>query len=143
MGLRVDRRSPRRAGRQLTKARSRRVPRTISGASLRLFTIIGIRNCDAELRQITLRGGHQHPALLLANGFESSLSNLVRRYVWRCLVEKAIAGQLQFFYLNRLSSAMVIKVDFDLALTVLAFNLYRLFARPGDGPAARHGPDAV
>ena len=85
--------------------------------------------CAAELRQITLRGGHQRPAMLLTNDFESSLSDLVRRYARRWLVEKAIAEQLQFFHLNRLSSAMVIKVDFDLALTVLAFNLYRLFAR--------------
>lgn len=85
--------------------------------------------CTTELRQITLRGGHQRPALLLTNDFKSSLSDLVRRYARRWLVEKAIAEQLQFFHLNRLSSAMVIKVDFDLALTVLAFNLYRLFAR--------------
>ena len=129
VGLRVDRRSPRRAGRQLTGARTRRVPRSISVASLRLFAIIGIPNCDAELRQFTLRSGHQHRALLLANDFESSVSNLVRRYAPRCLVEKAIAEQLQFFYLNQLSSAMVMKVEFDLALTVLALNLYRLFAR--------------
>ena len=91
---------------------------------------VKLHDCAVELRQITLQGGgHQRPALLLTNDFESSLSDLVRRYARRWLVEKAIAEQLQFFHLNRLSSAMVIKVDFDLALTVLAFNLYRLFAR--------------
>ena len=39
-----------------------------------------------------------------------------------------IAEQLAFFHLNRLSSSMVIKVDFDLTITVLAYNLYRLLA---------------
>ena len=33
-----------------------------------------------------------------------------------------------FFHLNRLSSSMVIKMDFDLAMTILAYNLYRLLA---------------
>ena len=32
------------------------------------------------------------------------------------------------FHFNRLSSSMVIKVDFDLAMTVTAYNLYRLLA---------------
>ena len=91
---------------------------------------ISLRDCPCELRQITLRkGAHQRPAMLLTNDFEASLSDLVRRYARRWLVEQAISEQLEFFHLNRLSSAMVIKVDFDLALTVLAFNLYRLCAR--------------
>ena len=91
---------------------------------------ITLRDCPCELRQITLRkGAHQRPAMLLTNDFEASLSDLVRRYARRWLIEQAISEQLQFFHLNRLSSSMVIKVDFDLAMTVLAFNLYRLFAR--------------
>lgn len=39
VALRVDRRSPSRTGQQLTEARSRRVPRSISFALLRLFPI--------------------------------------------------------------------------------------------------------
>jgi len=44
------------------------------------------------------------------------------------LVEKTISEQIDFFHLNRVSSSMVIKVDFDLTMTILAHNLYRLFA---------------
>ena len=40
--------------------------------------------------------------------------------------EQSISEQLAFFHLNRLSSSMVIDVDFDLA--VLAYNLLRLLA---------------
>ena len=36
--------------------------------------------------------------------------------------------QIDFFHLNRVSSSMVIKVDFDLTMTILAHNLYRLMA---------------
>ena len=34
-----------------------------------------------------------------------------------------------FFHLNMVSSSMVIKVDFDLTMTVLSHNLYRLLAK--------------
>jgi hypothetical protein len=65
----------------------------------------------------------------------------VRKYCRRWLVEKGIAEQIDFFHLNRVSSSMVIKVDFDLIMTVLAHNIYRLLAskleRKADGlPAA-------
>ena len=86
---------------------------------------------DGQLRQITVLrrpGSRRRPSLLLTNDFDSSLSQLLRRYARRWLIEKSIAEQLAFFHLNRLSSSMVIKVDFDLAMTVLAHNLYRLLA---------------
>ena len=86
---------------------------------------------DGQLRQITVLrrpGSRRRPSLLLTNDFDSSLSQLLRRYARRWLIEKPIAEQLAFFHLNRLSSSMVVKVDFDLAMTVLAHNLYRLLA---------------
>ena len=46
----------------------------------------------------------------------------------RWIVEKSISEQIDFFHLNRVSSSMVIKVDFDLTMTILAHNLYRLLA---------------
>ena len=44
------------------------------------------------------------------------------------MVEKEISEQIDFFHLNLVSSSMVIKVDFDLTMSILAHNLYRLFA---------------
>ena len=92
-------------------------------------SITPLRDYDGEIRQIAVLHGAHRPALLITNDFNSSLSTLLRRYAQRWLVEKSISEQLAFFHLNRLSSSMVIKVDFDLALTVLAYNLYRLLAR--------------
>ena len=90
---------------------------------------VPLRYYDGELRQIAILRGSRRPALLITNDFHSSLSCLLRRYARRWLVEKSISSQLSFFHLNRLSSSMVIKVDFDLAITVLAYNLSRLLAR--------------
>ena len=87
-----------------------------------------LRHYGGEIRQIAVLHGASRPALLITNDFDSSLATLLRRYARRWLLEQAISAQLNFFHLNRLSSSMVIKVDFDLAMTVLAYNLYRLLA---------------
>ncbi|GAI92312.1 unnamed protein product, partial [marine sediment metagenome] len=62
------------------------------------------------------------------NDFDIKTEALVRKYARRWLVEKSISEQVEFFHLNKVSSSMVIKVDFDLTMTILAHNIYRLFA---------------
>ena len=82
-----------------------------------------------EIRQVAITGnGKVKPALIITNDYEISTEAVVRKYARRWLVEKGISEQIDFFHLNRLSSSMVIKVDFDLTMTILAHNLYRLFA---------------
>ena len=85
---------------------------------------------DGTLRQITVlrRPDSRGPSPMLTNHFDSTLPEVLRRYTRRWLIEKSISEQLAFFDLNRLSSSMVIKGDFDLAMTVRAHNLYRLLA---------------
>jgi hypothetical protein len=70
---------------------------------------------------------------MITNDFDISLEGLVRKYSRRWLVEKEISEQVHFFHLNRNSSGIVVKVDFDLVMTILAHNLYRLFAQNIDG----------
>jgi len=91
-------------------------------------SITSLRHYDGPIRQIAVLHGASRPALLITNDFDAPLASLLRRYARRWLVEKSISAQLSFFHLNRLSSSMVIKVDFDLVMTVLAYNLYRLLA---------------
>jgi hypothetical protein len=81
------------------------------------------------IRQIVITGnGKIKPAVMLTNDFDLPLEAIVRKYSRRWLVEKGIAQQIDFFHLNRVSSSMVIKVDFDLVMSILAHNLYRLLA---------------
>jgi hypothetical protein len=81
------------------------------------------------IRQIVITGhGKTKPAVMLTNEFELSVDRIVRKYSRRWLVEKGISQQIDFFHLNRVSSSMVIKVDFDMVMSILAHNLYRLLA---------------
>jgi len=45
------------------------------------------------------------------------------------LIENALADAVRFFHMDALSSAVGLKVDFDMALLVLASGLYRLLAQ--------------
>ena len=45
------------------------------------------------------------------------------------LIENAISDAVRFFHMDALSSAVGMKVDFDMALLVVASGLYRLLAR--------------
>jgi hypothetical protein len=89
---------------------------------------------DGEIRQIFIKGnGRVKPAIIITNDFDIVLKDLVRKYSKRWLVEKNISEQIHFFHLNRNSSGIVVKVDFDLVMTILAHNLYRLFVQNIDG----------
>ena len=90
---------------------------------------IFLRDYGKEIRQIAITGnGKIKPALIITNDLELPQANIVRKYAHRWLVEKTIAEQTYFFHFNQVSSSMVIKVDFDLTMTILAYNLYRLLA---------------
>jgi hypothetical protein len=98
-----------------------------------LITLRGYNEGNKEkpglIRQVAITGhGKIKPALIITNDFEISTEKVVRKYCRRWIVEKGISEQINFFHLNRVSSSMVIKVDFDLTMTILAHNLYRLFA---------------
>ena len=80
------------------------------------------------IRQLIIIDHSKDPVFMLTNDFESEPAKLIRKYGRRWLVEQEIAEQISFFYLNQLSSSIVVKVDFDLTLTLLAHNLYRHMA---------------
>lgn len=93
-----------------------------------------LRGYEGKVRQVIItNNGHENPAFLITNDFESSLSDIVRKYARRWLVEQEIAEQIAFFHLNQLGSSIVIKVDFDLTMTLLAHNLYRTLAKKLNG----------
>jgi len=45
------------------------------------------------------------------------------------LIENALSDAVRFFHIDALSSSVGLKVDFDMALLVIASGLYRLMAR--------------
>jgi transposase len=81
-----------------------------------------------KLRQIFIKGKSIKPATILTNDFELKAVDVIRRYSMRWLVEGDISEQIHFFHLNRNCSGIVVKVDFDLTMSILAHNLYRILA---------------
>jgi hypothetical protein len=73
--------------------------------------------------------GHDLPTILLTNDRKSTLPQLILRYAKRMLIENALADAVRFFHIDALSSSVGFKVDFDMALLVLASCLYRIMAR--------------
>jgi hypothetical protein len=73
--------------------------------------------------------GHDEPTVLLTNDECSTVKNLITRYAKRMLIENALSDAVRFFHIDALSSSVGFKVDFDMALLVLASGLYRLMAR--------------
>jgi hypothetical protein len=51
------------------------------------------------------------------------------------LIENALSDAVRFFHVDALSSPVGLKVDFDMALLVIASGLYRLLARKMRGNA--------
>ena len=73
--------------------------------------------------------GHDEPTILLTNDTDATARQLIARYAKRMLIENALADAVRFFHIDALSSSVGFKVDFDMALLVLASGLYRLMAR--------------
>lgn len=88
-----------------------------------------LKGYNDTIRQVIITGhGKIKPAIIITNDFDLPTEQLVRKYTRRWIVEKAIGEQVEFFHLNNVSSSMVIKVDFDLTMSILTHNIYKLFA---------------
>ena len=101
-----------------------------------------VQLAGATLRQLfVLDLGHDKPTILLTNDRHTTQAQLLTRYAQRMLIENALSDAVRFFHMDALSSAVGLKVDFDMALLVIASGLYRLLARRMRGYAeaqARH-----
>ena len=100
-----------------------------------LDTRVSLADYDGPLRQISIVDlGHEDPTLLVTNQLRRSPAKLISRYAQRMIIENSIADSIEFFHMDALSSAVAMKVNCDLQLTLMADSLYRLFgARIGRG----------
>jgi hypothetical protein len=89
-----------------------------------------VRLASRDFRQLYICDlGHDDPAILVTNDRRRSLAKIITRYAQRMLIENALSDAVRFFHMDALSSAVGLKVDFDMALLVIASGLYRLLAR--------------
>lgn len=96
---------------------------------------VTLADYNGPLRQITVADlGHEEPTLLLTNQLRRSATKLIERYARRMLIENNIEDGVNFFHMDALSSAVALKVNCDLQLTLMASSLYRyLGQRIGNG----------
>lgn len=93
-------------------------------------SVITLPGYQGDLRQLIVRGnGHEKPAFLVSNDFETPLELLVSNYARRWRVENVIAEAVNFFNLNSLSSPILVKVHFDVVMTMIADTLYSMLAQ--------------
>ena len=90
---------------------------------------ITLSDYTGPLRQIIAADlGHEEPTFLLTNQLRRSARDLLGRYAQRMIIENGISDGIDFFHMDALSSAVAMKVDCDLQLTLMASSLYRLLA---------------
>jgi hypothetical protein len=91
---------------------------------------ISLRTYDGDVRQVIIRGnGREKPTFLITNDFDTPLDLLVGTYARRWRVENGIGEAVKFFHLNALSSSILTKVHFDVAMTMIADTLYDMLAK--------------
>jgi hypothetical protein len=89
-----------------------------------------LRGYEGELRQVIVKGnGHEKPTFMITNDTDRPVELVVGDYARRWRVENGIAEAVKFFHLNALSSPILIKVHFDVVMTILADTLYTMLAR--------------
>jgi Transposase DDE domain len=98
---------------------------------------VTLADYEGPIRQIAVADlGHEQPTLLLTNQMRRSPAQLIERYARRMLIENNIEDGVNFFHIDALSSAVALKVNCDLQLTLMASSLYRyLGQRIGNGYA--------
>jgi hypothetical protein len=100
---------------------------------------IRLAGYDEPIRQISIvELGHEDPTLLLTNQLQRSAAKLIQRYAQRMLIENNIEDGVNFFHMDALSSAVALKVNCDVQLTLMASSLYRYL-----GQKIGHGYEAA
>ncbi len=93
-------------------------------------SMVRLKDYDGYVRQIIMKGnGREKPTFIVTNDFEIPVELVVGNYARRWRVENGIAEAVRFFNLNSLSSPILTKVHFDVAMTMVADTLYTMFAQ--------------
>ena len=88
---------------------------------------IDLPGYQGPIRQVVVDElGHEEPTFLITNRFHRTPVKLIERYAQRMIIENRIADGIDFFHMDALSSAVAMKVNCDLQLTLMASSLYRL-----------------
>lgn len=93
-------------------------------------SLVRLADYDQKVRQLIVKGtGRELPMNIITNDLKSTQKVIITFYSHRWRVENNIQENVDFFNLNALSSPVVVKVDFDIAMTLISNTLYKLLAQ--------------
>jgi hypothetical protein len=73
--------------------------------------------------------GRAEPTYVITNNRDMNLTEVLTVYARRWRIENKLAELVDFFNLNALSSPIMVRIHFDLLLSVVASFLYHRFAK--------------
>jgi IS4 transposase len=73
--------------------------------------------------------GRAEPTYVITNNRELELVDVLAVYARRWRIENKLAELVDFFNINALSSPIMVRIHFDLLLSVAASFLYQFFAK--------------
>jgi transposase len=83
-----------------------------------------------NIREVFVRGnGRELPMRLFTNDNGSNLKQIITYYSHRWRIENNIAENIDFFNLNSLQSPVIVQVNFDIAMTLIANSLYKILSK--------------
>jgi hypothetical protein len=93
-------------------------------------SMVELRGCSTPLRQIIMKEhGRNEPTFVITNNLELKLVEVLTIYARRWRIENKLAELVGFFNINSLSSPIMIRIYFDLLLSIVASFLYHCLAR--------------
>jgi len=89
-----------------------------------------LKDYQGTVREVYIKGnGRELPMRLLTNDKPSDLKSIVTYYSHRWRIENNIGENVDFFNLNNLQSPVIVQVNFDIAMTLIANSLYKMLAK--------------
>jgi hypothetical protein len=106
------------------------IPKRKYKTPLLFESMVTLDGYDGQIRQIIMKGnGREQPSFFVTNDLDLSADSIVLRYAQRWRVENGIAEAVKFFSLNALSSSILIKIHFDVLMTMIAHALYHFISQ--------------
>jgi transposase len=106
------------------------IPKRKYKTPLLFESMVTLDGYDGQIRQIVMKGnGREQPSFFVTNDLDVPADSIVLRYAQRWRIENGIAEAVKFFSLNALSSSMLIKVHFDILMTMIAHALYHFISQ--------------
>ncbi len=91
---------------------------------------VRIKGYETPLRQIIMKDhGRANPTYVITKNRDLSLVEVLTVYTRRWRIENTLAELIDFFNLSALSSPVMVRIHFDILLSVVASFLYYRFAQ--------------